>query len=118
MSKLRTQPSRVVLALVATLLLAPGAGPRAAGAAAPAPPFIPPSTACWVVDGPFFDKSETYFNAVNHCSVPYHCLVWVNNHEPGYQVHVGPGEKARIDVGRAKGSDSFSSHCEPVAVAM
>jgi len=59
MSKLRTQPSRVVLALVATLLLAPGAGPRAAGAAGPAPPVHPPQTPCVSGDRHVFDKKQT-----------------------------------------------------------
>ena len=73
---------------------------------------------CWSVKGPFNDGKETYFNATSNCDLPHHCRVWVNHHEPPYQIHLEKGGKGRIDVGATESTDQYSSDCLPVSAGM
>ena len=72
--------------------------------------------ACSMVKGPFNDGRETYFEAANNCREPLHCRVWVNHHEPPMQIHLEPGTRGRIDLGRTLPDDKFASDCIQTAL--
>ena len=72
--------------------------------------------ACSVVKGPFNDGKETYFEAANNCREPLHCRVWVNYEEPPMQIHLEPGTRGRIDLGRTLPDDKYASDCIATAI--
>jgi hypothetical protein len=80
---------------------------------------VPPKPpACWSMFGPRGSGRETHFDAANNCEKPMHCRVWINLHEPPFQIHLEAGTSGRIEIGEPQAGDKYSFDCVYLAPGM
>ena len=111
---MRPQPFLLALLVTGTVCLSPSAIARQNQTLDPS--YEQDVKTCSVVKGPLNDGKETYFEAANNCREPLHCRVWINHEEPPIQIHLEPGTRGRIDIGRTFPTDKFSSDCVATAI--